>query len=121
KSDRDDSQNADHRLASLSKLTKFLRKNAPPLNAATIKAFWSVNAVPTSFRSSFHLPARYQLVPQTEIDAIFKDRGWWPDYYKKYPGSRGWLVLSRVGFSPDGKEGLFYVVNTCGDLCGGGA
>jgi hypothetical protein len=121
KSDRDDTENEGLKSASLSKLTKYLRKNAPVLNTATIKDFRRVNSVRASFARRFDLPVGYELVAQIDIDSIFKNHGWWPDYYKKYPGSRGWLQFSRVGFSPDGKQALFYVVRTCGDLCGGGS
>ena len=119
KSDRDDTGNEG--LASPGKLTKYLRKNGGLLDAATINNFRKINSAQASFRASFDVPVKYQLVDEADINSIFKNHGWWPDYYKKYPGSRGWLELSRVGFSPDGKQALFYVVNSCGDMCGGGS
>jgi hypothetical protein len=70
--------------------------------------------------SSFRLPIAYELVEKTEIDAIFEHGGWWTDYYKKYPNSQGFLTLSRVGFSADGKQAMFYAVNECGGKCGTG-
>lgn len=121
KSDQDDTGNEDLKSASLSKLAKYLRKNAPALNRATVEDFRKVNSVQASFDSRFDLPVKYQLVAQTDINSVFKNHGWWPDYYKKYPGSRGWLEFSRIGFSPDSKQALFYVVNACGDVCGGGS
>src|SRR6266513_1335038 len=121
KSDQDDTGNEGLKSASLSKLAKHLRKNDMALNRATVEDFRRVNSMQASFGSRFDLPVKYQLAAQTDINSVFKNHGWWSDYYKKYPGSRGWLEFSRVGFSPDRKQALFYVVNTCGDMCGGGS
>jgi hypothetical protein len=59
---------------------------------------------------------RYELVPAGKV-YFFTNGGWWPDYYQKYPGAQGLLTLSRVGFSPDVKQAVFYASNTCGGLC----
>ena len=71
--------------------------------------------------SRFDLPLHYQLVAPEKIGEVFSHGGWWEDYYKKYPESQGYLAVSRVGFSPDGKHALFYVTNNCGAKCGTGA
>jgi len=39
-------------------------------------------------------------------------------YYEHYPGAQGALTLSRVGFSTDGQQAMFYVINHCGGKCG---
>ena len=55
----------------------------------------------------------------SQLDSIFKN-GDWLAYYKRFPGSPGILTFSRVGFSEDGAQALFYVADRCGGLCGGG-
>ena len=40
---------------------------------------------------------------------------------RAYPGARGELALSHVGFSADGEEALVYYETRCGSLCGRGA
>jgi len=70
-----------------------------------------------SFGTLFRVPVVYELVDKAEIDAIFEKGGWWTDYYKRYPNSQGFLTLSRVGFSPDGKQALLYAKNGCGKIC----
>jgi hypothetical protein len=98
-----------------------LIKQSPALQRTTIDAFREVNAQQASLRRSFHYPIDYELVDSTQLDSIFnKNGGSWSAYYKRFPGSQGVLALSRVGFSADGTQALFYLSNRCGGLCGGG-
>jgi hypothetical protein len=99
---------------------RFLRKQAPTLQQTTIEKLREVGTQSAPFRHSFQLPVPYQLVDAKEIDAIFDNKGWWTDYYEKYPGSQGYLVLSKVGFSADGSQALFYAENRCGGKCATG-
>lgn len=101
-------------------VNKYLRKKAPTLRRQTIESFRGVGAQSVLLHPSFQLPVPYQLVDMKEIDAIFENKGWWTDYYKKYPGSQGFLVLSRIGFSADRGQALFYASNSCGGKCGTG-
>jgi hypothetical protein len=98
-----------------------LEKEFPALQPASINSLHEVINRPAKFRHSFRLPVAYELVDKAEIDAIFKKGGWWTDYYKSYPDSQGLLSLSRVGFSPDGKQAVFFASNACGGKCGTGA
>jgi hypothetical protein len=103
--DLDDShlQDDDGKQISWKKTSKYLHKQAPGLQAATLDSFRYGGAHQVSFGTLFHVSVVYELVDKAEIDAIFEKGGWWTDYYKRYPNSQGFLTLSRVGFSPDGK------------------
>jgi hypothetical protein len=101
-------------------VSKYLRKEAPTLQPATIQKFREVGPQSAALRSSFQLPVPYELVEAKEIDEIFADGRWWTDYYKKYPDSQGYLALSRIAFSADGNQALFYASNSCGGKCGTG-
>jgi hypothetical protein len=103
---------------SWAKASKFLRKEAPTLKQETVESLRDAGAQPALLRASFQLPIPYELVDVKQIDKIFKGGGWWTDYYKKYPGSQGYLVLSRIGFSADRSQVLFYATNGCGGKCG---
>jgi hypothetical protein len=120
RSDMDYSHIEDERDKPLSwkKAAKYLRKEVPTLRQEAIERLREVGTQWAPFRASFQLPIPYQLVDAKEIDKIFKNEGWWTDYYKKYPGTQGILVLSRIGFSTDAKQALFYAVNSCGGKCG---
>jgi hypothetical protein len=96
---------------------KYLRKEVPSLRLATISNFHRANERQAQLGRHFCLPVPYQLVSAEKIGSIVKDAGSWPEYYKQYPGAQGYMWLSRIGFSPDGKQSLFYVSNSCGGLC----
>ncbi|HEV2522536.1 MAG TPA: hypothetical protein VGT24_09155 [Candidatus Acidoferrales bacterium] len=113
-------EDGDGKLISWKEITTYLQKQFPMLQRATLDSFRETNVYPASFKRSFQLPVPYELVDKAEIDAVFKHGGWWTDYYRKYPNSQGILSLSRVGFSPDGKQAVFYAGNMCGGKCGRG-
>ena len=118
-SDRDDDQAVDletDKPISWKAMRAYLHKEFPSLQAAALNSFREVNTHPAPFRHSFHLSVPYELVDKTEVDST-----WWTDYYKKYPNSQGILSLSRVGFSPNGRQAVFYASNGCGGKCGTGS
>jgi hypothetical protein len=121
-SDRNDDKMEDDNGKPLSwkEISAYLHKELPTLQQASLNSFREVNAHPASFKHSFRLPIAYELVDRTDIDAVFKNGGWWTDYYKKYLNSQGILSLSRVGFSLDGKQAVFFSSNGCGGKCGTG-
>jgi hypothetical protein len=122
RSDRDDREieDDDGKPMSWKQISRYLHREATTLQPEMLTSFRDANTHPAPFRPSFRLPVAYELVDKTEIDAIFKKGGWWTDYYKKYPDSQGFLSLSRVGFSTDGKQAVFYSRNGCGGKCGTG-
>jgi hypothetical protein len=96
-------------------------KEAPTLQRTTLDAFRNVNAQQAFLRRSLHPSIDYELVSSAQLEPIFCNHcGFWPAYYKQFPGSPGILTFSRVGFSVDGTQALFYLSNHCGDLCGTG-
>jgi hypothetical protein len=117
-SDKEDLQNLaeDHSLPP-GGVEKYLRKEVPSLRVATISDFHRANEKQVQLTQRFDLPLPYQLASAEKISSIVKDAGSWPEYYKQYPGEQGYMWLSRVGFSPDGQQSLFYVSNSCGGLC----
>ena len=117
-SDKEDLQDLaeDHSLPS-GGVEKYLRRQVPSLRVATIRDFHRANEKHTQLERRFDLPLPYQLVSAEMIGSIVKDVGSWPEYYRQYPGAQGYMWLSRVGFSPDGEQSLFYVSNSCGGLC----
>jgi hypothetical protein len=53
------------------------------------------------------LAIRHVLISDREREEIFKD-GRWSEFFRRYPGSRGIVYLSRVGFNVDMTEALLY-------------
>ena len=66
-------------------------------------------------------------VPVIRLDAATRaslrtDRdpgAFWQTFYRRFPGTPGWVELSRAGFSTDGSSALMLVEYACGFLCGG--
>jgi hypothetical protein len=98
-------------------IRRYLRKQVPSLQPTTINTFREMSLHQAQLRPRFDLPLHYELVSPCKIDSIVHDISSWREYYKQYPGSQGILSLSRVGFSPDGEQALFYASNHCGGLC----
>jgi hypothetical protein len=90
------------------KTVESLRKRAASLQQTTMDAFRKANSLQAFGRRSFHSPIDYELVDSVQLDAIFRKNGDWPAYYRQYPGSNGIVTWSRVGFSTDGTQALFY-------------
>jgi hypothetical protein len=101
---------------------KYLQKEAPSLREITISNFHRANEKQGELAPHFHLPLSYQLVTAEKVGSILKDSpDDWIEYYTQYPGAQGHMGLSRVGFSPDGRQALFYSSNRCGGHCVSGS
>jgi len=66
----------------------------------------------------FQIAKPYELVSAETIDLFFKNGGWEDGFYKRYPDSGGYLVMSPVGFNQDKTQAIVYTGSTCGGLCG---
>ncbi len=103
------------------KTAESLRQKAPALKQATIDSFRKANFQQASVHRSIRSPIDYELVTPAQLEPIFcKHCGFWPEYYKRFPGASGIVTWSRVGFNSDGTQALFYESYRCGDLCGTG-
>ena len=103
------------------KTAESLRKKDPALQQAALDAFRKVNTQQAFLRRSLHPSIDYELVTSAQLEPIFCYRcGFWPAYYKRFPGSQGLLTFSGVGFNADGTQAFFYFGNICEGLCGVG-
>lgn len=85
----------------------------------------SENARPRRLRVGFPLGTPYLVVPSADIKASFSDlpndpNFGWGGFYKRYPDSGGFMVVSAVGFDVSKKRAMVYMAHSCGSLCGGG-
>jgi hypothetical protein len=98
-----------------------LREEESALQKTATDAFGKANAEQVLLRQPLHCAVECVVVDSAQLEAIFrKGGGDWPAFYKQFPGSTGLLTFSRVGFSADGTQALFYVSGNCGGLCGAG-
>ena len=70
---------------------------------------------PKTIKDLFSFDVPVVLISKSEFDQI---PGKWENFYKKFPDSQGYMMLSRVGFNSDRTKALVYVTNICGRLCG---
>lgn len=70
---------------------------------------------------SFKLPVKTNLITDHDLKAIFHG-SWgdleWINYYRRFPDSRGFIMLSRIGFNTERTQALLYVGSRCGPRCG---
>jgi hypothetical protein len=103
------------------KTAEALHKKDPALQSSALDAFRKVNTQEALLRRSLHPAIGYELVSSAQLEPIFcKHCGFWPAFYKQFPGSQGLLEFSGVAFSADGTQAFFYFSNRCGGLCGTG-
>jgi len=73
-----------------------------PISFETLEDYAARNKQPLSFERRFKLKTKYQIVPNADVEKLFPagmpEEGW-KVFYSKYPGSNGYLKLSRVGFN----------------------
>ena len=72
-------------------------------------------------KASFKLPVKTNLITDLDLKAIFHGN-WgdleWINYYRRFPDSRGFVMLSRIGFNTQHTQALLYVGSRCGPRCG---
>ena len=56
-------------------------------------------------------------VSSETIETLFKRDGW-DAFYKRYPGSGGYVIVSAVGFNRGKSQAIVYTGSVCGNLCG---
>jgi len=90
--------------------------------APLIENYRKVNEKPSLLQRKFQVPFEYELVDHGTIEGFFNEKGpgGWPDFYKRFPKSRGYVYMSAVGYNADKTLALVYVGHSCGGLCGGG-
>jgi len=93
----------------------------------TVDAYRAANASVRFVREGFPLGLPYVVATKAEIDAAFHDDSvkpglglGWDGFYKRYPDSGGFLVVSAVGFNAEKTRAMAYIGHSCGSLCGGG-
>ena len=72
-------------------------------------------------KSSFKLPVKFDLISDADLRSVFHGKLGdleWTDFYRRYPASSGFIMLSRVGFNTEHTQALVYVGSRCGPDCG---
>lgn len=98
----------------------YLRGRFPLVEGATAEDFLSKNEQSYPLKNGFDVRAITVLISEEELEEIFQGTFRWSEYYARYPFSRGFIELSRVGFDSEMDQALVYVGNYRGSLSGAG-
>lgn len=66
----------------------------------------------------FQIAKPYVLIDSGTIGRVFRQPGGWDSFYKRYPNSGGYLIMSSVGFNRDKTQAIVYTGSSRGGLCG---
>ena len=103
------------------------------LTAGAIRSFWpelgddilgdfkAKNRVSSALEHTFTLSVPYTLISEQELASIFSiTASGWDKFYAKYPDSKGFLTLSRVGFNRAKDTAVLYTEHQSGATAGEG-
>jgi ABC-type phosphate transport system substrate-binding protein len=103
------------------------------LAASAIKSFWpdlgddilgdfkAKNESSSALEHTFTLSVPYTLISEQELASIFSTTATgWDKFYAKYPDSKGFLALSRVGFNQAKDTAVLYTEYQSGATAGEG-
>jgi hypothetical protein len=76
-----------------------------------------LNKKPWLLQRQFQIEKPYEIVSSDAIGVLFKDSGW-DSFYKRYPDSGGYVIMSAVGFNKEKTRAVVYTGSACGGLCG---
>ena len=65
----------------------------------------------------FQLDKPYEIVSSSTINVLFKEGGW-RVFYKRYPDSGGYIIMSAVSFNKQKTRAMVYTGSSCGLRCG---
>lgn len=104
-------------------MADYFLEQLSPLSRATYDDYLERNSKPYNLSDTFSLKEKSILVEYREIEKFFDNPDLdeaWKNFYKKFPASNGYIVLSRVGFNPAKDQALVYAAWMCNSLCGEG-
>lgn len=96
-------------------------KEFEPLIGPAISAFKQLNEKPALLQRKFADNISYKLVTSADINSAFDKTYSWEKFYKLYPDSAGYTMISQVGFNGNKTVAIAYIGHSCGGLCGGGS
>jgi hypothetical protein len=94
----------------------------PGVDSTTISDFKKRNSESHSLRylSSVDLSIPIVLVSRQTLQSFLHNgpEAYWSEFYRRYPGSRGEISFSSIGYSADGNVALLVLNRGCGSFCG---
>jgi hypothetical protein len=82
-----------------------------------IADYHHINRKEWLLKRQFQIEKPYEILNSDGIEVLFKNGGW-EGFYKRYPSSGGYIVMSAVGFNKEKTRAIVYTGSSCGGLCG---
>ena len=104
-------------------MADYLPQLLAPLSRTTLDDYLARNSKPYRLSKSFSLKAKYVFVEYQEIEKLFENPDLdeaWKDFYRRFPASNGYVILSRVGFNQAQDQALVSMSWMCNQRCGEG-
>jgi hypothetical protein len=97
------------------------RVSWPDLGDDILGDFKAKNQTSSALERMFTLSVPYTLISEQELASIFSTTAsGWDKFYAKYPDSKGFLTLSRVGFNQAKDTAVLYTEYQSGATAGEG-
>jgi hypothetical protein len=97
-------------------------EKVPEVDKSAISDFQERNNESHSLRylSSLDLSVPVVLVSRHTLESFLHNgpEPYWEEFYRRYPGSKGSISFSSIGYSTDGNLAVLVVDQGCGSLCG---
>jgi hypothetical protein len=91
------------------------------LSASTVSSFRTRERHCAQLEGKLVIRANYQLISKQQRIGIFSQKDpakSWVNFYKKFPGSIGYINVSGIGFNEDQSQALIETFMKCGSGCG---
>ena len=100
---------------------EYVKSGLPDLSGETLNSFVERNQEPTLISTDMNLLVEYRLLSHEDLAEISSQPNWNEILNERYPGSNGYLILSRVGFNKSLDQAVIYVGQVAGPLMGSGS
>ena len=100
---------------------EYLKSGLPDLSRETLNSFTERNQESTPLSQDMQLGVKYELLSHEDLAEISSQPSWNEILNERYPGSNGYLILSRVGFNHSLDQAVIYVGQVAGPLMGSGS
>jgi hypothetical protein len=98
--------------------SRYPYQQSAPISEEIFEDFRQRNAERVPLKRRFNLPTEYVIVELVEIIKLLpKPPDDFKKFYAKYPGSRGFITLSKVGFNAKRDAAFLYSNMVCGVRC----
>ena len=100
---------------------EYVKSGLPDLSRDTLNSFVERNQESTPLSPDMQLGVEYELLSHEDLAEISSQPNWNQVLNERYPGSNGYLILSRVGFNKSLDQAVIYVGQVAGPLMGSGS